>query len=92
MKIGKLIYWNSTYGFIETRVPEPIGIKIERYFLHSSQIVLEPSIIHEGQIVRFLVRERQPEPGKLPYAGSAEIFETPERLQAAEKGGQGGAL
>jgi hypothetical protein len=92
MKIGKLIYWNSRFGFIEVRIPEPIGIRIERYFLHHSRIVLEPATIQEGQFVRFVVRAQQPQPGKLPYAGDAQIFETEEQLQAAEKGGEGRVL
>jgi cold shock CspA family protein len=91
MKIGTLIYWNSRFGFIEVRIPEPIGIKIERYFLHHSRIVLEPETIHEGQSVRFVVRAQQPQPGKLPYAGDAEIFESMEQLQDAEKGSEGSA-
>jgi hypothetical protein len=85
MKKGKLIFWNSKYGFIEVRIPEPIGVRIERYFLHHSRIMLEPAHVQEGQFVRFVVREQQPQPGKLPYAGEAQIFETEEQLQTAEK-------
>ena len=76
--MGKLSYWNAqkAFGIIETRTKEGAGYRLERFFLHRQQITFEPATgIHEGQLVRFVVRDRQPEAGKLPYAGSAEIFD-----------------
>jgi len=81
--IGTLTFWNGTYGFIETKTPEPIGIRIDRYFLHACRINLQPTSIRVGQVVRFTGGTKRP--GKLPFADSAEIFETMEQLQAAEK-------
>ena len=87
--IGKLAYWNAqkTFGIIETKTPEGAGYRIERYFLHASQVVFQPEEIREGQLVRFVVREREPKEGHLRYAGSVEIFGTSEQAQQ-----QGGAL
>jgi cold shock CspA family protein len=75
--IGQLIYWDKQkgFGFVETRTPEPIGIRLERYFLHANRIILQPSEIHEGQTVRFELSEHKSKTGQLPCADSAEIFE-----------------
>jgi hypothetical protein len=86
--IGKLFYWNGRIGLIEARIPEHGGYKIARYFLHCSQIVFEPEQISKDQVVRFTTLDRKPAPGKLPFAGDAEIYESLEQLQAAEKGGE----
>lgn len=76
--IGKLIYWDKQkgFGFVETRTAEPIGTRIERYFLHAHRVILQPSEIHEGQTVRFAISDRKPKAGQLLCADDAEIFET----------------
>jgi cold shock CspA family protein len=79
-RMGKLCFWNSqkSFGIIETRTKEGAGYRLERFFLHRQQIRFEPEAgIHEGQLVRFVVREGEPPAGKLQVAGSAEIFDVP---------------
>jgi hypothetical protein len=99
MKIeGSLCYWNSRklFGIVEVRTRESVGYRLEKYFLHQSQVIFqaveEP---HEGDIVLFTVRtERRPlEVGMLPSATEAEIFESLEQMKAAaQKGGEGSVL
>jgi hypothetical protein len=93
MKIeGSLCYWNSRklFGIVEVRIREGAGYRLEKYFLHQSQVIFQAvEQPQEGDVVRFAVRSsrRLSEPGMLPSATEAEIFESLEQLQA-EKGGQ----
>ena len=91
MLIGRLSHWNAqrSFGFIEVKTPDRVGYRITKYFLHASQIVIEPEQIKVGQVVRFEVRKEEPQRGPLPFAGEVEIYENMEQLQAAEKGGEG---
>jgi len=91
--IGTLFYWNRTFGLVETKIEFGAGFKVERYFLHRSRIIFQPTEICKDQIVRFVVLDKEPPAGKLPFAAEAEIFESVAQMQAdSEKGGQGGAL
>jgi hypothetical protein len=92
--IGRLSYWNDQklFGFIESRTPDRIGFRVQKYFLHSSEIQIEPELIQVGQFVRFIIKSKQPRSGPLPFAGEVEVYENMEQLQAAEKGGEGRAL
>ena len=90
--LGKLGYWNAEkgFGFIEVRHKEDIGVRIERFFVHASQVVLEPEVgIRVGQLVRFVIRERQLPADKYRAAGSVEIFDmaiTPDTTPAQQNG------
>lgn len=92
MLTGKLIWWSSTrnFGFIEVPVREGGGTRIDRYFLHRTNIdyrtVEEPRI---GNVVRFDVDplidgDRRPAK-KFPLATNARVFETQEQADASQE-------
>lgn len=88
MLIGRLSHWNDhkSFGFVDVKVKDNFGWRTDRYFLHAAQITFQTiENVHEGCWVRFEVRDHQPRPGNLPYAGKAEVFETLGQLQEAEK-------
>jgi hypothetical protein len=91
MLIGKISNWKDPYGFIEVKVKDNLGWHIDRYFLAVGQVMSQTTDIHPGLWVRFEVQNRQPKPGRLPYARSAEVFETLKQLQDSEKGSEGSA-
>jgi hypothetical protein len=92
---GTLIYWNARkfFGIVEVKTRQDIGWRIDKYFLHASQIKFQTvEQIHESCWVRFELRNRPAKPGLLPDAGSAEVFESLKELLDSEKGSEGSAL
>ena len=88
---GVLYYWNPQryFGVIEVRVRMGAGWRLDKYFLHSSQIVFQTvEEIRSGCWARFEIRNFETKPGQLPLAGNVEIFENQQQAQQA----QGGAL
>lgn len=83
------------FGIVEVRAREGAGYRLQKYFLHQSQVVFQTmEQPREGDIVLFSIRpeRRTLALGMLPSAMDAEIFETVEQMQAAsEKGGEGSA-
>lgn len=92
--IGKLTYWSGPrlFGFVEVRTPFQAGYRVEKFFLHDNEVIIKPEEIRAGQFVRFVIKSKRPKVGPLPYAGEAEIYETMEQLQEAEKVQVGGGL
>lgn len=95
---GQLCYWNPQrfFGIIESKVKDPLGWRVDKYFLRVSQIRFQTvEEVHIGCWVRFEV-EQHPKPAKwpgiLPSACSAQIFETLEQLQQFEKAESKAAL
>jgi hypothetical protein len=82
-KIGKLELWKERgFGIISVKGG---NFQIEKFFLpFVSVIICEPETPHYGCIVRFNVSSNKPNPGKLPLAIDAEIYEPATVAVAAE--------
>lgn len=86
MKTGIVVYFSKARSFGYIQVRELGSTKIEKYFLHATQIVeCIPKEIEIGCIALFEISDRpSKKPTDVPYAISVTILDKPTENESAE--------